>query len=278
MKRRNLAGQQIGKYSVLAHVGTNSKGETKWKVRCNCGVEKVVDRQAFRKGAVRGCGRCDPHPTNFEDLKGTKSGRLVALDYVGYITGHHVSKWRCRCECGAIVIVASARLKPGSKQTLSCGCLRSELLSVRQRTHGQSQKPLYAVWNGMRSRCGNPNNAAYQRYGARGIRVCDKWASSFEAFAADVGEPPTPQHQLDRFPNNDGHYEPGNIRWALSKANNRNKTNNRVIEFNGERKCITEWAESIGMQMFTLRNRLASGWSIEKALTTPVRECRRRSR
>ena len=76
--------------------------------------------------------------------------------------------------------------------------------------------PAYGSWRGMHERCGNPVNADYSNYGGRGITVCERWFS-YASFIADMGPPPSPQHSLDRFPNNDGPYEPGNCRWATAK-------------------------------------------------------------
>jgi hypothetical protein len=120
----------------------------------------------------------------------------------------------------------------------------------------------------MKSRCDNPIQTGYENYGGRGIKVCERWASSFEAFLSDMGDPPDDKAQLDRV-DVDGDYEPSNCRWVSPKENSRNKRTNAVIEFNGERRCMTEWAELIGITHQALRRRIhILGWSIEKALTT----------
>lgn len=83
--------------------------------------------------------------------------------------------------------------------------------------HGLSYTPEYRAWQTMRLRCTNPANAAFPGYGGRGIRVCERWLQSVEAFIADMGPKPSPKHELDRI-DNDGHYEPGNCRWVLRKV------------------------------------------------------------
>lgn len=120
----------------------------------------------------------------------------------------------------------------------------------------------------MLQRCHSPSAKDYPRYGAKGIAVCDRWRFSFENFFADMGHRPTGK-SIDRIDNNKG-YEPGNCRWATIKEQNRNVSTNRYIEYAGERMLLIEWAERLGMKAVTLHSRLREGWTIERALTTPV--------
>jgi len=119
-------------------------------------------------------------------------------------------------------------------------------------------------------RCHNPKNCRYDRYGAVGVKVCQRWRESFDAFLEDMGPRP-PGTSLDRFPNPKGDYEPGNCRWATAKQQNRNQSRNRLLEFRGQAKPMAEWAEECGISRFTVRDRLQNGWTVEEALTTPVR-------
>ena len=136
--------------------------------------------------------------------------------------------------------------------------------------HGLSSTPEYRAWQTMRLRCLEPTNRAYPNYGGRGIRVCDRWLNSVEVFVADMGPKPSPAHELDRRDNN-GHYEPGNCRWVLRKVNDRNRRSNRLLEFGGEAAPIAEWCERLKLRRDTVWKRLAGGWSVEEALTIPVR-------
>jgi hypothetical protein len=120
----------------------------------------------------------------------------------------------------------------------------------------------------MIDRCRNPNSPEYGLYGGRGISVCERWYS-FEKFLEDMGERPT-NTSIDRFPDKNGNYEKSNCRWATTKQQNRNKRNNHLISFNGETHCLTDWAKILGVSLTTLSGRLATGWSVEKALTTRV--------
>lgn len=94
-------------------------------------------------------------------------------------------------------------------------------------------------------------------YGGRGITVCERWLS-YEAFLADVGERPTAKHTLDRYPNNDGHYEPGNVRWATRKEQARNRRSARMVTIDGETRSAIEWAETAGIDPSRILGRLAS--------------------
>jgi transposase len=123
-----------------------------------------------------------------------------------------------------------------------------------QRTHGLRKRPEYPIWNGMKQRCHNPNYKAFERYGARGIVVCQEWRDSFARFFEDMGPRPTPAHSIERI-DNDGPYEPGNCRWATldEQANNKRRT----IKVGG--KTITEIAQETGLDKKTIRARFYQG-------------------
>jgi hypothetical protein len=143
--------------------------------------------------------------------------------------------------------------------------------------HGECRRsgraPEYRAWDEMIKRCYNTNRRYYAAYGGRGITVCARWRHSYENFLADVGRRPSPQHSLDRKDNN-GHYEPGNVRWATKQEqaqNTRNVERAKRITFGGHTRTFREWAEATGIGMTLIINRLKLGWSVEEALTTPVR-------
>lgn len=189
----------------------------------------------------------------FIDLTGKKFGRLTAIRNNGRM-------WHCQCECGATTVVHGGNLRSGKQ--VSCGCLRAE----RGRRHGMYGSKLYRVWGSMIQRCHNPNDRAYKYYGARGIRVCDAW-HDFAVFAADVGEPCG--LTLDRIDNN-GNYEPGNVRWASRRQQSRNTRATRMYTHNGVSMSLDEWAEHVGMPRERLRSRIRRGWSLPRALTSQL--------
>jgi hypothetical protein len=169
--------------------------------------------------------------------------------------------YRCQCKCGAIRVVQGSKLRAGRWET--CGCTF--------KTHGLEpwQKSLAAIWNGIIQRCTNPNCAAWPYYGARGIRVCERWADSFADFTTDIGPRPNSEASLDRIDNN-GHYEPGNVRWASHDEQARNRRNNRVIAVGGREMCLSDWAAELGCSAVVIAQRLNAGWSEEVAVTMPV--------
>jgi hypothetical protein len=133
------------------------------------------------------------------DMTGRRYGKLLVRHFVGMVT--HRAYWCCLCQCGTLKVIQGESLRKGA--TRSCGCLwRETVWKVRRTTHAMSHTNLYRRWQGMIQRCTNPHTLGFHRYGARGITVCDRWLQSFEAFYADMGDPP-PGAMLERV-DNDG--------------------------------------------------------------------------
>lgn len=185
-------------------------------------------------------------------------GRLQVIKRIGSNI-YKQALWLCVCECGKKTKATSYQLRSGN--STSCGCSRKKLPFIHPRE--------YSVWCGMKQRCHNPNNSHYKYYGSRGIRVCHKWKNSFPSFLNDVGKRPA-GHSIDRIDATKG-YSPGNVRWATSKTQNRNRRRTRYLTFNGMKKPLVEWAEVVGINRFTLIARIRKGLSHRKALTMPVR-------
>jgi hypothetical protein len=174
--------------------------------------------------------------------------------------------WRCRCVCGTERSHRSDTLK--SSGSRSCGCRQAAEVGDRFRKHGMSSTPVYKVWAAMRTRCGDERSQARPYYGARGITVDPRW-ESFEAFYADMGDPPR-GHSLERRDNDLG-YSPENCYWATHTEQMRNNRRSHYLTYQGETLTMAEWAERLGMRYGTLNSRIYAGWSIERALTTPPR-------
>ncbi len=158
---------------------------------------------------------------------GKRVGHLTVIALAG-INKHRETTWRCRCDCGKETIVSRGRLRTG--HTKSCGCLKAETDTRRTLKHGNAQggtgasTPTYRSWLSMNQRCTNPKKKTWKHYGGRGITICERWRgeNGFQNFLADMGPRPAGM-TLDRWPNNNGNYEPGNCRWATPSQQNRNQ-------------------------------------------------------
>lgn len=208
--------------------------------------------------------RTGPQNT-LKDMAGQTFGRLTAIECVG--RRGRKALWRCHCSCGAIVDVVGYSLRLGDSK--SCGCLKKELTGNRARTHGMHKTTEWRVWVAMKDRCTNPKTPAWKDYGGRGITVCQEWLDSFAAFYRDMGPRP-PNRTLDRL-NNDKGYNPSNCAWRTQKEQHNNRRSNRHLTLNGRTMTMSQWAEEIGIEVRTLHARLKIGWSVEKALTQPLR-------
>lgn len=160
------------------------------------------------------------------DITGKRFGRLTVLKIVG-CNKWREAMWLCRCDCGNEISVASNNLR--RSHTQSCGCLQREATTKSNTTHGKRKTKLYSVWNTMKARCFNCNSKSYKDYGGRGIKVCDEWKNNFQAFYNYVSKLPhfcEEGYTLDRI-NNDGNYEPNNVRWATRKEQVHNRRKQR---------------------------------------------------
>lgn len=191
--------------------------------------------------------------------------RLTVLAVGSKLSGKKKKTYAvCSCSCGETNLVI--RLDSVTKGiTRSCGCYHEE----QNQTHGLTNHHYYKRWAHMLDRCNNPENPAYKYYGGRGIKVCDRWYD-VRNYVADLPDGYKSGLEIDRIDNN-GNYEPGNVRWATSKENGRNKRNNVLLTYNGQTKTITEWSEITGIHHTTIKDRIdKQGMTVEQALTLPL--------
>ncbi len=222
-------------------------------------------------------------PNRIEIKVGDRFGRFTVLGEAPPIVFASGTKRQlfCRCDCGTEQPVTRQSLMNGRSQ--SCGCLRSELSSVRSMKHGHSiggrRSPEHCAWHAILQRCHNPKSKRYAEWGGRGIKVCERWRHSFENFLADMGLKPTKRHTIDRHPDNDGDYCPENCRWATNKEQCNNKRNNHLITFRGKTQTLMQWSEELGINYGTLADRLKyNGWDLERAMTEQVMSLQQRLR
>lgn len=180
----------------------------------------------------------------------SRSGKTYRVRFADYECPH----------CGK----TSEKQVSNARRDGSCGCQRGRLVAELKTKHGMIGTPTYASWKAMIQRCTNPQCPHFERYGGRGIAVCDRWLA-FEAFLEDMGERPVGR-SLDRI-NNSQDYEPGNCRWADTKTQNRNTRSNRILTIDGTSRCLSEWAEQPeAAQSRTIYWRLWAGWSDREAV------------
>lgn len=156
------------------------------------------------------------------NLVGQRLGKLTVLRLAG-VNDHGRRLWECRCDCGATVIV---RADLSRHPVRSCGCAGRAFRIDQITRHGEAalarKTPEYRAWVNMIHRCENQTQKDFRNYGGRGIRVCPEWRADYSVFLAKVGRRPSPSHSIDRI-DNDGNYEPGNVRWATKREQRANQ-------------------------------------------------------
>lgn len=274
-------GQRFGALTVLEpvkHIGSRGNTAWYWKVHCDCGKEKIAVPFSTINSKNPSCG-CQ-HWKNeskymSENWIGKKFGKLTVDSAIVTrdSSGRSIVRWNVTCDCGNKILANPSKLVYGVQNACVCGKRESSLTSNKK--HGESHTRLFAIWVSMRDRCNNPQNNRYNRYGGRGITVCDEWSNSYESFrnwAVENGYDKNAKYgecTIDRI-NVDGNYEPSNCRWVDMKTQSRNKSDNRVIEIDGVVKTLAEWCEYYGMSYKTVHRRIISlGWDAKTALEIP---------
>lgn len=267
-----VRNQMLGKtYGSLTITGIRYNKERYVEAICACGTKWVGNYANVLNGKSTSCG-CSRSPRH------TKPGGMIGKTYHQLtITADDGIKAEGVCSCGKFW--KGNRYHVLSEGTKSCGCLQKETVRKLNLSHGHHVGRKYSkilqAWKAMHIRCygDKPIN---HRYKERSIQVCKRWQngdgikSGFLCFVDDIGSPISEQHTVERI-NNDGHYEPGNVRWATHKEQMNNQCRNKLLTFKGQTKTLTQWAETVGLKPQTLAARLrVFGWTVEKALTQPL--------
>jgi hypothetical protein len=203
-----------------------------------------------------------------ENMVGRVFGRRTVIGFAG-VDASRQSFWVCQCSCKDRTVSVHRKGSLTSGNANSCGCLHKEIISKMSRTHGHTvggKTVIYAIWCSMMARCRDGNSPGWKNYGGRGIKVCKRWRK-FENFLADMGGTFQPGLMIERI-NNDGDYTPSNCKWATRTEQNNNTRRCRVIEFNGMKKNVTQWAAHLGIPAPTLFTRIYTGKSIKEVLAT----------
>ena len=191
----------------------------------------------------------------FIDLAGRRYSRLLVIERAPN-KGRH-TMWVCLCDCGNFATCSYSALNSGD--TKSCKCLKLEVAVTQGLAHGhasgRTKSRTYNAWANAKARCFNPSCRRFDHYGGRGITMCPAWLNSFENFLADMGECPEGK-TLDRWPNVNGNYEPDNCRWATYPQQSRNRTNSIMVEHDGEKINLIDFAAIVGIKYNTLYSRM----------------------
>ena len=194
------------------------------------------------------------------DMIGQRFGKLVVVSRAENDKKGQ-ARWLCQCDCGGSTITTRYNLI--TRQTKSCGCI------LRSPRTTELDKKLKGVLGNMKARCNNPKHTHYKYYGGRGITVCEEWqhVDKFREWAYNNGY--KPGLTIDRIDVN-GNYEPSNCRWVTMQEQNYNRTDNHLLTYKGETKCLAEWESQLGIDHRTILIRLNNGWTVEQALSTPI--------
>lgn len=208
-------------------------------------------------------------PLNNKQIIGLRFGSLTVLEH----PANARSKIACRCDCGRIQTTCYFNLAHGrSKRCKSCmgKCNRRPKYGASIR--GSNFERLYWIWMRMRDRCTSPNRQNSHLYSLRGIKVCPEWQNDFAAFRDwSLANGYRDDLTIDRWPDQNGNYEPANCRWATQSQQMRNTRKNRLVTAFGETKTLIEWSEDSRCiaSYSALKSRLAKGWPAEHAISTP---------
>lgn len=209
---------------------------------------------------------------NYKDLTGQKFNRLTAIKIVGQ-SKNRINLWLCKCDCGNEHITTTTGLLTG--QCKSCGCLQKEKVSKLSYKHGLHKSKIYGIWQAIKRRCYKDIGYKSKYYKDKNIKVCDDWLDkengfmNFYRWSMENGY--KEGLTIDRIDNN-GNYEPNNCRWVDMYVQNNNTSSNKYVTYNNETHTVAEWCRKLNLNYHRTICRLLSGWSVEKAFTTPKLE------
>ena len=272
---KDLTGKTFGRLTVIKRIGTDEYRNAVWECKCGCGNMCYIPGHSLLSGLTKSCGclRSDfVHGLHIDpkyeprspaiNLAGKKFGKLTVIER-DKSDNHRNATWKCKCDCGNVVIINSRSLLSG--MTKSCGCLRKETNTERlTKWKTPEEKNLSNRFSDMKQRCYNPNDSGYKDYGARGIYICDEWLNDPNSFIYWSIENGFRENLTLNRIDNDGPYAPWNCEWTdyIRQANNRRS--NVIVEINGESHTIADWARLCGINYSTLNSAFKRGYQIFK--------------
>lgn len=235
MKLIDLTGQRFEKVVVISrgkdYISSSGRKKVRWLCQCDCGNEFLAYGEDLRSGDTKSCGCLIKRKPI--DMVGQKIGRLIVIEQCE--SKNNKAMWKCKCDCGNERIVSGQSLRKG--MTMSCGCLRNEVRRKAIYIHGMSQSKIHKTWRGLFQRCENPTASHYERYGGRGIGICEEWKGengfvNFYEWSMKNGY--SDNLELDRINNNKG-YSPDNCRWIshIENCHNRNARKDSTTGYAG---------------------------------------------
>ena len=245
----------------IAHVG-ETKTEYQGQIRTLreiselSGISLTAIRERYRRGDRGEALGVPLKYTSANDRIGQRFGKLVV---VGIERANSEKLAICKCDCGNYCKIILGNLVCNNSGNHSCGCENGKATLI----HGLSTTREHRIWRGIFQRCYNPKTKYYHLYGGRGIVMCERWKESFVNFISDMGNAPGAGYSIDRIDSN-GPYSPDNCHWATRLEQARNKRNVIYIEYNGHRRCISEWGEYFGCNPATIRSAYRAGWDMQK--------------
>lgn len=254
MAREIETGERFGRLVALYKVpGTNP---IKYHCLCDCGNYVDKDKYSLLRGKIKSCGcwkKEYSHNMVAKNLVGQRFGKLKVIKLASIKKQQQI--WLCKCDCGNFTEVPTVYLTHGD--TKSCGCWKKE----RMMKHGYSATKLYSVYQSIKQRCLNPKAQEYERYGGRGISICESWRNDFLAFRAwalSNGYKENEGLTIDRI-NNDGDYSPDNCRWATRKQQADNRSTNHYLRRGNEVHTIGQWAKILNVSLNTVYRKAKRG-------------------
>lgn len=254
-KVKSLVGKKFGSLTVLEMAGKGSCRSILWRCRCDCGKEIIARGGNLKNGSPKSCG-CLQRAK--ELLPGSRFGRYVVIKHLGITESNGRDLYLVKCLCGQEKILPKRGV---TSNRFGCNRCKGRMQEGDRSKIGHR---LYDIWSNMLHRCYNVKDKNYNRYGGRGITVCDEWKKGPFAFADWANKNGYKEDlTLDRI-DNDGNYEPSNCRWSTRKEQANNTSFNKFIEYNGESHTISEWSDKAGIKYGILSSRIRKGLPLEK--------------